>query len=170
MCWLNTLYAMSSLSIFTGQYLRTPSPRLSLHCKDREFPSYFDVVPYTPCEIEITGLHPIWNWDNGITGPPFQGPTMGMVRHGLAQSIHGWALLMGSHGLGRVAHMGLAQIHVQAQSDWACPLKFRTGPDRARYLGRSLSLTPPGDPKLGNIPMIEYRGGPPYPNQHHAPL
>ncbi len=29
---------------------------------------------YTPSEIGITGLHPVWNWDNGITGPPLPGP------------------------------------------------------------------------------------------------
>ncbi len=40
MSWLNTFSAMSSLS------LQDPLPHLSLHCKDREFPSYFDVVPY----------------------------------------------------------------------------------------------------------------------------
>ena len=38
-------FLCNEFTIFTGQYLRTPSPHLSLHCKDREFPAYFDVVP-----------------------------------------------------------------------------------------------------------------------------
>ncbi len=36
---------MSSLSL-QDNICGPPPPRLSLHCKDREFPSYFDVVPY----------------------------------------------------------------------------------------------------------------------------
>ncbi len=43
MSWLNTFSAMSSLSLQDN--ICGPLPRLSLHCKDREFPSYFDVVP-----------------------------------------------------------------------------------------------------------------------------
>ena len=67
----------SPFALFWGPQMSSPTLnffmwgnwdyRISLHLK-------LGLWDSTPFKIGIMGLHPIWNWDYGITGPPLWGP------------------------------------------------------------------------------------------------